>query len=229
MPIVRDIPLNLQTSEVLRQSGTSEDSAFKPEMEALIGELLASVKDEHLLEPAVSYETYPITEVGCQQLSLEGNAVLHGSALTSALSQARELAVLVCTIGSKLEEKATDYFARSESLKGLLLDSIGNASTDSLSREGCSLIMGQASLRGYQTGSPISPGGPGFPLSEQWQLFKLVPAEEIRVRLTSAGLMVPRKSTSMVIGIGPQMTTWTKAEACARCNLSKTCRYRTCA
>jgi len=38
--------------------------------------------------------------------------------------------------------------------------------------------------------------------------------------------MVPRKSISMVIGIGPQMTTWTKAEACASCNLSKTCRYR---
>ena len=195
-------------------------------METLIGKLLASVNDEHLLGPAVAYETHPITEIGYQQLSLEGNTVLHGSALSSVLSPAKELAVLVCTIGDKLEEKVTDYFDKSKPLQGLLLDGIGSAATDALIREVCRLIMRGASLRGYQTSSPLSPGGPSFPLSEQWQLFKLVPAEEIGVRLTSTGLMVPRKSVSMVIGIGPQMKTWTKAEACARCNFSKTCRYR---
>jgi len=226
MPIVRDIPLNLQTREVLRRSGIRDDSKLKSEMETLIGKLLASVNDEHLLEPAVGYEIYPITDIGYQQLSLEGNIVLHGSALSSVLSQAQELAVLVCTIGCKLEEKVTDYFGKSKPLQGLLLDGIGSASVDALTQEVCRLIMHGASLRGYQTSSPLSPGGPSFPLSEQWQLFKLVPAEEIGVRLTPKGLMVPRKSVSMVIGIGPQMTTWTKAEACARCNLSKTCRYR---
>ena len=226
MPIVRDIPLTLQTNEILRRTGIKEDSKLKCEMETLIGQLLVSVNDEHLLEPAIVYETYPITEVDYQRLSLEGNTVLHGSALLSVLSPAKELAVLVCTIGCKLEEKVTDYFSKSEPLQGLLLDGIGSAAVDSVAQESCRLIRRGASLRGYQTSSPLSPDGHSFPLSEQWQLFKLVPAEEIGVRLTSTGLMVPRKSVSMVIGIGPQMTTWTKAEACARCNLSKTCRYR---
>ena len=226
MPIVRDVPLNLQTREVLRLSGINDDSKLKSEMETLIGELLASVNDEHLLKPSVVYETYPITEVGCQQLSLKGNTVLHGSALSSVLSQATELAVLVCTIGCKLEEKVADYFDQGEPLRGLLLDGIGSASTDALAQEAYMLIRRRASLRGYQTSSPLNPGECCFPLSEQWQLFKLVPVEEIGVRLTSTGFMVPRKSTSMVIGIGPQMTTWTRAEVCAHCNLSKTCRYR---
>ena len=226
MPVVRGIPLNLQMSEVLRRSGIKEDSRLKSEIETQIGELLVSVNDEHLLEPAIVYEIYPVAEIGHQQLSLEGNAVLHGSALPSVLSKARELAVMVCTIGSRLEEKVTDYFDRNEPLRGLLLDSIGSAAVGSLAQESCELIRREASLRGYQASSPLSPGGRNFPLSEQWQLFKLVPAEEIGVRLTSTVLMVPRKSVSMVIGIGTQMTTWTKAEACARCNLSKTCRYR---
>ncbi len=226
MSIIRDIPLNLQTREVLRRSGIKEDSKLKSEMGTLIGKLLASVNDEDLLEPAVVYETYLITEVGYQQLSLEGNTMLHGSTLSSVLSQAKELAVLVCTIGGRLEEKVTDYFGKSEPLRGLLLDSIGNVAVDSVAQKGCEIIMCEMPLRGYQTSSPLSPGGPSFPLSEQWQLFKLVPAEEIGVRLTSTGLMVPRKSVSMVIGIGPQMKTWTKAEACARCNLKETCRYR---
>ncbi len=111
-------------------------------------------------------------------------------------------------------------------MSGLLLDGIGSAAVNSLAQEVCKLIAHEASLRNYQASSPLSPGGRSFPLSEQWQLFKLVPAEEIGVRLTSTGLMVPRKSVSMVIGIGPQMPTWTKAEACARCNLGRTCRYR---
>ncbi len=55
--------------------------------------------------------------------------------------------------------------------------------------------------------SPLSPGMPGFAILEQWQVFQLVSAEEIGVSLTSSGIMVPRKSVSMVIGIGPQMTT----------------------
>ena len=39
-------------------------------------------------------------------------------------------------------------------------------------------------------------------------------------------MMVPRKSASMVMGIGVEMATWTRAEVCARCNLRQTCRYQ---
>jgi hypothetical protein len=65
-----------------------------------------------------------------------------------------------------------------------------------------------------------------LPLTEQWNLFGLVNTQEIGVSLTSSGIMVPRKSVSMVIGIGPQMATWTQVEVCARCSLRKTCPYR---
>ena len=224
MPIVRDIHLDLKTEEVLRRCGIKESSKLKTEIETIIGELLASV--DNILEPVIAYETYPVTEVGHDQLSLEGNAVLRGSALSSILAEAKELAVAICTIGPKLEKQVTDYFNGNEPLRGLLLDGIGSAAVDSLGFEVCQLMTREASLRGYEASSPVSPGGTRFPMSEQWQLFELVPADEIGVSLTSSGLMVPRKSVSMVIGMGQQMRTWTKAEACARCNLRDTCHYR---
>jgi len=226
MPVVRDIPVNLDISQILRRTGVSDDSKLKSEMDALIDELLVSVSDYHLLESAVAYEIHSITGVGNQQLSLEGNAVLHGSALPRILSQARELAVLVCTIGSRLEDKVAEYFGSNEPLRGLLLDGLGSAAVDAVVQEGCELITRESSYHGYEASSPLSPGGTGFPLSEQWPLFELVPAEKIGVSLTASGLMIPRKSVSMVIGIGRQMSTWTKAETCARCNLSETCRYQ---
>ena len=86
--------------------------------------------------------------------------------------------------------------------------------------------LSESSSRSYEISSPVNPGMPGFPLTEQWNLLKLVNAGEIGVRLTSSGVMVPRKSVSMVAGIGPEMKRWTQAKICARCKLSKTCHYK---
>jgi len=226
MPVIRDIPLSLKTREVLRREGFREYSKVRPEIKSLIIELLASVKKSHLLEPAIAYEIYSITEMSHRQLSLEGKVVMAGPLLPSLLPEAKELAVAVCTIGPKLEKQVTDYTNRGEPLRGMLLDGIGSAAVDSLTEEVCKFITGEASSRGYQASSPISPGMPGLPITEQWQLFKMVPAKEIGVSLTSLGVMVPRKSASMVIGIGPQMKTWTRAEVCTNCRLRKTCPYR---
>ena len=226
MPLVRDIRLSLKLREVLRRQGIREYSRLKSDMKNLIQELLVDVNNGQLLEPAIAYQTYPIKEVGHDQLFLEGDLVLHGSVLSSVLAEARELAVVVCTIGYGLERQAAEYFNNDEALRGLFLDGIGSAAVDSLQFEVCSLIGNEASLRGYQASSPLSPGGPRFPLTEQWQLFKLAPADQIGVSLTSSGVMVPRKSISMVIGMGSDMKTWTKAESCARCNLRNTCHYR---
>jgi hypothetical protein len=226
MPVIRYIPLSLKTREVLRRLGFKGQSKVRPEIKSLILELLASIKKAHLLEPAIAYKIYTITEMKQMQLSLEGNLVVQGSLLPSLLLGAKELAVVVGTVGPRLEKQATDYFERDEPLRGLLLDGIGSAAVDSITQEVCKFMAGEASSRGYQVSSPINPGMPGLPITEQWQLFKMVPAREIGVRLTSSGIMVPRKSTSMVMGIGPQMKTWTRTETCVRCSLGKTCPYR---
>jgi len=226
MPIVSDIHLSLKMKELLRREGIKKYSKLRPGMKSLIHELLASIKTKHLLEPAIAYEIYSVTEVRQDQLSLEGYTSVHGQLLSSVLSEAKELAVVVCTIGPKLEKEATDYFRQEKPLRGLLLDGIGSAAVDALSQEVCKFIMHEASSRGYQASSPLNSGMPGFPITEQWHLFQLVPAEEIGVSLTLSGMMVPQKSASMVIGIGPRMKTWTQAEVCACCNLKETCPYQ---
>ena len=226
MPVIRDTPLSLKTQDVLRREGFRGNFKVRPKIKSLILELLASVENAHLLEPAIAYEVYPITEMTSSQVSLEGNSVVHGSLLPSIFPEAKELVIVVCTIGPRLEKQVTDYSNGGETLRGMLLDGIGSAVVDTLAQEACKFMAGEASSRGYQASSPINPGMPGLAITEQWQLLKMVPAREIGVSLTSSGIMVPRKSTSMVIGIGPQMTTWTQAEVCAHCSLRKTCPYR---
>jgi hypothetical protein len=226
MPVIRDVPLSLKTGEVLRREGFQRYSKIRPEIKILIRELMVSVKKARLLEPAVAYEIYTITELSQRQLSLEGEPLVHDSLLSPVLPSAKELAVAICTIGPKLEEQSADYFSQGEPLRGTLLDGIGSAAVDSLTEEVCKLIASEASSRGYEASSPVNPGMPGLPITEQWQLLRMVPAREIGVSLTSSGIMVPRKSVSMIIGIGPQMAKWTRAGVCARCHLKKTCPYR---
>ena len=226
MPVIRDIPLSLKTREVLHREGFREHSKVKPEIKGLIRELLAGVKKAHLMEPAVAYEIYGVTKISPDQVSLGGNKAIHGQLLPAIFPEAKELTVLVGTIGPRLEKQVTDYTNQGEPLRGLLLDGIGSAAVDSLTQEACKLMAGEASSRGYQASSPVNPGMPGLDITEQWHLLKMVPAGEIGVSLTSRGVMVPRKSASMVIGIGPKMKTWARAGVCARCNLRKTCPYR---
>jgi hypothetical protein len=226
MPVIRDITLSLKTEEVLRRQGFRGHPKIRPEIKSLILELLATMENTQLLEPAVAYEYYQVTGMSPNQTSLEGNKAIHGSLLPTIFPEAKRLAILICTIGPRLEKQATAYNKSGEALRGMLLDGIGSAAIDMLAPEACRLIASDVSLSGQQTSSPISPGWPSLPITEQWNLFALVNTQEIGVGLTSSGIMIPRKSVSMVIGIGPQMATWTQSDVCARCSLRKTCPYR---
>jgi hypothetical protein len=226
MPVIRDIPLSLKTAEVLRRQGLRKGAEVRPEIKLLIRELLDSLKKSSLLEPAVAYEYYVVKSMTSSQISLDAEKALHGPLLAASSPEAKEFAIVLCTIGPRLEKQVTDYSQNGATLHGMILDGIGSAAVDKLVSVALRLIATEASSRGYETGSPVNPGMPGFPLTEQWNLLGLVNVDEIGVRLTASGVLVPRKSTSMVIGIGPQMTRWTQSEVCARCSIEETCLYK---
>lgn len=227
MPVIRNIPLDLKyTGEVLRRQGLGRGAKVRTQIKSRITELLASVKNGHLLEPAVAYEHYPVTGMSPDRVSLEGNKAIQGALLPATFPEAKELSVLVATIGPKLEAQVTTLSKSGSTLRGVILDGIGTAAIDMLVPEALRIIAAEVSPRGYEISSPVHPGMPGFPITEQGNLLGLVKSQEIGVSLSPSGILVPLKSVAMVIGIGPKMTRWTQAEICARCSLSKTCHYK---
>ena len=227
MPVIRDIPLKLDyNDELLRRQGLGEPDKVRPEIKKVIDEVLAEVDEQGLLEPAVAYEIYPVAEMGAEGISLAEDKAIEGPALPAILPEAKELIVVIATIGPKLEERVTEYSKGGGALRGMVLDGIGTAAVDSLIPQAMERIAAEVAARGYEISSPVNPGMPGFPMTEQWNLLALAPANEIGVSLSSSGVLVPRKSTSMVIGIGSKMTRWTQAEVCARCSMRQTCPYK---
>jgi hypothetical protein len=226
MPVMHDIPLSLKTIKVLRRQGLGGGAKVRPEIKILIRELLASVKKTRLLEPAVAYEYYKVRGMNGSHISMEGDKAIHGPLIPAILPEAKELAILLCTIGPRLEKQVTDYSKSDEVMRGMILDGIGSTAVDMIALEAFRHLAGEVSSRGYEISSPVNPGMPGFPLTEQRNLLGMVNADEIGVSLTASGVLVPRKSVSMVIGIGPKMTRWTQPEVCARCTLRETCHYK---
>jgi len=217
MTIIRDIPLSLTMEHILRRQGMADISAVSPKILALSRELIDEVGTLQSLDPAIAYEFCPVNEIN------DRGERLHGQ---KRFPFASELAAIACTIGSQLERKVTDYFAHDEPLRGVLLDGIGSAAVDILAQEACRMIGVVAGSQGNESSSPLSPGMPGLPLSEQRALCRIAQAEKIGVHLSESAMMMPRKSISMLVGIGPKMPTWTKAQVCSECVLNKTCRYK---
>jgi hypothetical protein len=216
MPIIRDIRLRLHLDGVLRREGLPENISPNPAIQKVILEMLKDIEQDSLLSPAIAYEILPV-----EKIINDGRIPI-----SSLISGSREIAAIVCTIGNRLEMRVKKYIDSNEPLSALIMDGIGSAAVDMLSEEACNLIASVASSRGYMAGSPISPGMQGLPITDQKHLFDLIPAGEIGVSLTDSGTMIPLKSVSMIMGLGPEMKRWKRAAVCATCHLRNTCSHR---
>lgn len=181
----------------------------------------------HLLSASIIYDYFPVFKVLKNHIKIKGKSrPLYGSIFSEYLTGIKYVVLAVCTIGNKIEKRASEYFTEHEPLKGLLLDCIGSAAVDEVGLETCRKIMHLVRTRGLKSSSYFNPGMPGFPIDEQRYIFELLPVDRIGVSLTKRNVMVPRKSLSMAIGIGNEVEKWSQYEICTHCNMSETCVYR---
>jgi hypothetical protein len=226
MPVIKNIPFTLTKADVVRGMGMGANPTVRPAIDRLIDETLGDTATMRLIRPALAYETVKILRIEGEDCFLEGGVVFHGATIPRVLSRAKELIVAVATIGPDLESSVSDCFKSGKRLRGLLLDAMGSSTMENMRFAIRDIINKEAENRGYTASSPVSPGGPSWPLTEQFKLFTLVPAAEIGVRLTETAMMSPRKSTSMVFGLGVNMPTWSPTERCDMCPRGVTCPYR---
>lgn len=226
MPVLRDVKTRLEKRDVLRGLGIRVGAPVRPEIDRLIDEMLGDDCLRALIRPAIAYEIFGVREVRGDDFSLENGTVLHGATLPRLFASARMLVIAVATIGPGIEEKSTAYFKQGSRLKGLILDAMGTPAAENMRFSVEAVIAKEASGRGLTASSPVSPGSAGWPLTEQFKLFTLVPAGAIGVHLTETAMMLPRKSMSMAMGMGDNMPTWSATERCNNCLNGANCPYR---
>jgi hypothetical protein len=177
-----------------------------------------------LLQPTVASATFPVREFRHERLWLEQGGYLAGPLIAQHLCAAQSVVVAVCTIGPALEALTAACFAADPAMS-VALDALGSAAVDLLASTLSRQVDERAAAEGMRTTMPLSPGLLGWPLeSGQRQLFALVDAASAGVSLTAGCMMMPRKSTSLAIGIGPNVEH--SGDACDYCSVAASCRYR---
>jgi hypothetical protein len=217
----------LDADQVLRAQG-ADPASIRSRKPALVEIAEWAVKEGlPLLEPKVLFRQFQAGPLRHERLELAvdgGRRFLAGALVAQHLGAAKEVLALVCTVGERLESVAAEVM-ESDPLMGWALDSLGSAAVEALALDACNHFEALAAGDEMQTTLPLSPGMIGWPVEQgQPQIFSLVDAGQIGVSITPYGMMQPRKTLSMVLGLG---STLTKGGCtCDYCSLSETCRYQ---
>ena len=129
------------------------------------------------------------------------------------------------TIGKVLEDKASLLMREGDHLGGYLLDRIGSLAVESLARSFEEYLRKNYEVKNMSVSMRISPGYCDWPIEEQFNLAKALDFSKAGVRLTRNCMMVPRKSITAIVGIGPKRLFSKTKSQCEACD-KKDCDYR---
>lgn len=222
--IVDNLVLDITVEMVLRGQGAEPNQIIK--RKPFLQEIARSAIREgiSLIRPRIIYKILDVSRVNHNAI-ICGKYTLKNQMLSGALAPARQVAVVICTIGQEIDHRINEIFPI-DPTAGLALDGFGIAAIDALVVEACKMINDQASGRGkWVTSLPYSPGMIGWPVEEgQRVIFDILQPDPKIVRINPSFQMIPKKTTSMVIGLGTNFNDNNKP--CDYCAMKATCRYK---
>jgi hypothetical protein len=215
----------------IRGSGLLREVATSPCADAALRQrgrfrrdAIALVEHENLLYAAYCYRIVPLDEPPSHVLRA-GGEVLDALRLVPESGQLTAVAVGICTLGPKLEQRSTALFAERRMSLALALDKLGNELLFALSRRVQDRIVIEARKAHLTAAGELRAGDPGLPLAAQAAVQRLAGAGEIGVSVTPGQVLHPLKSMSMVLGIGIDLppARWSRCDDCPsapKCRMS---------
>jgi hypothetical protein len=223
MEFLTDFELVLSSDDVLRGEGADPAIARSKKPAMLNAASLALNEGRPRLHPAAMIHKSKVVDHRDELILLEDGKELSGPLVSRHLAGAQQVVLALITIGSELEEHTSSTMAK-DPLLSLALDGLGTSAVEILGEQVCLRIGKQAEVVGLTASTPLSPGEPDWPVEiGQPQIFSLLDPARVGIKLTSGGMMVPKKSISFVVGIGPDMS---RDDFCELCSFNERCRYR---
>lgn len=186
---------------------------------------LEMIGRESLVTGAFSYRIAAVQRVEGDLLDF-GAGTLKVPALTRVAAGLTATAAVACTLGGALESRVSALCKERRVSLAFVLDELGNELLMYTVRHALSQIRREARRSGESSGSSFSPGCSGFALDQQAAVIALAGGECHGISVTSHGMLNPVKSRSMIIAIGPGLTTQPLRKRCETCSSRKICRYR---
>lgn len=146
---------------------------------------------------------------------------------TRFLAQAETVLAAVYTLGTELEEYCGSLSARGDFLSAYLTDIIGLVVLDKAGEKIRGLAENRAKTLGWGVSPFLSPGSVhGWELDDQPSLCSFLPLETIGVKVNANAILLPFKSISCLIGLGPDYASGLVGSTCDVCSKRETCTMR---
>ena len=223
MNVITDLHLSLSTDDILRGQGLNSELIHVRKPALLAAAKRAYSRGLSLLHPKALTREIAVLARRHDRILLKDGLSLSSPVVMRHLGGALRVVAAICTIGQELEESVTNLLESDPQL-ALALDGLGNAAVEMLAQQVCADIGKKLQDRGLKVSTPLSPGSLEWPVEiGQPQIFSLLEPARVGIKLTTGGMMIPKKSISFVLGIGYEMA---QSDMCEICSLKETCRYR---
>lgn len=219
------IHLDITPDMVLQGQGADPKAIAKRKPFLIETAKNAILEGRQLVRPNVIYRALEIDRISHHTIHLEDGYKIENKVLTQELFSASKIYFIICTIGEDLEKKISSLFSV-DPVFSLALDGYGNAALETLVSEACNIIGITAQEKGMNLSIPFSPGIEGWPVQAGQELvFSILNPDPNYVRLTSSFQMIPKKTSSLIIGIGKNFNK--DKNPCDFCPSKNICRYHT--
>lgn len=192
--------VTLDLEQIRRLLGLQEGRPGHRRWFEVLSELLEALP--RLMRPRAVYRVDPIRRLDARRLELESNIAFDGS-VGRFLAHSTHVVTFIATIGSAMERVSRRWLKSGRVMHGSIADAIASESAEAVAQTCQDEIRAWATARGMDVTPRYSPGYCGLNVRQQTAVFAGLPARAVNVRLTPSSLMVPIKSVSGLIGVGP--------------------------
>lgn len=223
MPIRRDLPLELNVDMVLRGQGADPNVLRKRSPQLIPIAQDALDEGMKLAQPVMVFERVNVRALRHERLILE-RGELSGAFVPQRLAAAEQIIALIVSIGDAVESRIAELM-EDDPVYALALDGFGSAAVEAIAAQACREFEENAQAQGLKTTIPLSPGMLEWSVDQgQPQIFRLLDANNAGIQLTESFMMLPRKSTSAVLGLGKNISE--QRHPCDYCAMNQTCRFQ---
>jgi len=212
--------IDIDTQQVLHSIGYDSDCEPPTRIVSLIDEYLENAYN--LLAPSYSGVIRDIKSVQGSRVVIEGSITFESEAITRLLEQCHKAFIFLVTIGDIVEEMAGQLAEDGLVLQATVLDAIGSVSVESVANFVQDRVEEIAHGQELCISRRFSPGYCDWDIGQQRMVFRAMNGNFAGVSLTEDRLMIPQKSISGIIGLGPCNS---NVEAYNPCN---TCQKQDC-
>jgi len=194
------IDIRIDRADVCRSLGYRSMDSPSAGIALLIDDCIA--KSLPLLQPAYACAIREVSSVRGRVSVLGDGSRFESEVVGRLLEHCQRVAVYVLTIGRHLEDMSSALAEDGYITEAYVVDSIGSSATEKLAEVVHGSISQEASALGLCASRRFSPGYCDWHIDQQRVIFGIAGGDSAGVHLTSACLMLPRKSSSGIVGLG---------------------------